>query len=263
METQPRHHRTYLKTKNPNNGDRPSSERRSILAFIPNPHPGLERRLSQLAPHARALIPLQAAVHVEPRTMALLRAAVLASIGAVTSQESEDRLQRISALKATIHAMSYVEAEQALRALASTAPRERQRQSRIDHFVVLYQENHGFDHMLGCLQSRMPGLDGIPAGGRAVWINASNHSQGFVNVSCGNASYVCESGPTYSLFAGRLSMPCAPVDNAMNAQVSSPMVPDRSADITRTTIRATITPLQIWVRTWIRRSPCIRQSNCR
>lgn len=138
--------------------------------------------------------------------MALLWTAILASLGAVTSRESEDRLPRISALKAKIHSMSYVEAEKALRALASTAPRERVRQSLIDHFVVLYQENHAFDHMLGCLQSRMPGVDGIPVGGRAVWVNASNHSKGFVNVSCGNASYVCESGPTYSLFAGRSSI---------------------------------------------------------
>jgi phospholipase C len=35
----------------------------------------------------------------------------------------------------------------------------------IKHVVVLMMENRSFDHMLGCMQSKYPDLDGIPAAG--------------------------------------------------------------------------------------------------
>ena len=46
----------------------------------------------------------------------------------------------------------------------SSPPR---RQQKVDHFVVLYQENRAFDHMFGCMLGDKPGFDGTPQMGAA------------------------------------------------------------------------------------------------
>ena len=42
------------------------------------------------------------------------------------------------------------------------------RQQKIDHMVVLYQENRAADHLLGCVNGDREGFDGIPTGGRLI-----------------------------------------------------------------------------------------------
>ena len=83
------------------------------------------------------------------------------------------------------------------------------RQSKIEHFVVLFMENRAFDHMLGCMD--LPGLDGIPAEGRQIPVDPRNKSAGFVNVSCGTAKYICNgtrdvgAAWAYSLWDGKFA----------------------------------------------------------
>ncbi|KAJ8613898.1 hypothetical protein CTAYLR_008686 [Chrysophaeum taylorii] len=93
----------------------------------------------------------------------------------------------VERLRAGIHEMGFEEAEALFAALGSPAPKESYPQSKIEHFVVLYHENHAFDHIFGCLD--LPGIDGV--------------SNGTVNATCGTSEYVCDHGPSFSLFAGK------------------------------------------------------------
>ena len=68
------------------------------------------------------------------------------------------------------------------------------RQDKIDHFVVLYMENHAADHYFGCMG--LPGFDGIEPG-HSFPVDPDDPSKGIVNVTCGNATYVCAAGPSY------------------------------------------------------------------
>ena len=72
------------------------------------------------------------------------------------------------------------------------------RQQKVDHFVVLYMENHAADQVFGCMD--LPGFDGIPASGHHIPKFPDHPELGVVNVSCGTADYVCKSGPTYDKF---------------------------------------------------------------
>mmetsp|Transcript_94372 Transcript_94372/g.270274 ORF Transcript_94372/g.270274 Transcript_94372/m.270274 type:complete len:609 (-) Transcript_94372:146-1972(-) len=75
-------------------------------------------------------------------------------------------------------------------------------QDKIDHFVVLYMENHAFDNYLGCMD--IEGIDGIPKGGHLIPIDPDNETAGYYNVTCdGEAQYVCDYGPGYDTFAGK------------------------------------------------------------
>ena len=75
------------------------------------------------------------------------------------------------------------------------------RQSKIDHFVVLYMENHAADQIFGCMG--LPGFDGIPPEGHKVPHDPDNPALGSVNISCGTADYVCKSGPSYDKYTGK------------------------------------------------------------
>ena len=75
------------------------------------------------------------------------------------------------------------------------------RQHKIDHFVVLYMENHAADNYFGCMG--LPGFDGIEKG-HSIPVDPNDPSKGVVNVTCdGSAPYVCRSGPGYDTFAGK------------------------------------------------------------
>ena len=49
-----------------------------------------------------------------------------------------------------------------------------QAQGKVDHLVVLFVENRGFDHIFGCAGDELPGIDGIKDG-MGNWIDPSNH----------------------------------------------------------------------------------------
>jgi len=59
----------------------------------------------------------------------------------------------------------------------------------IKHFLVLFFENRAFDHIFGCAADAL-GVDGIKPG-MGNWADPRDHSKGFVNVTCGEAQYVC------------------------------------------------------------------------
>ena len=70
---------------------------------------------------------------------------------------------------------------------------------KIEHYVMLLMENRPLDHTFGCIMGE--GIidgDGIPPGGRLI---PNGTSGGTLNVSCGNASYVCENGPGNDMWA--------------------------------------------------------------
>lgn len=113
--------------------------------------------------------------------------------------ELADAVRRadIERLKREIHTLHPAEAAArmaAIRHLEQPPPR----QSKIDHFVVLYMENHAFDHFLGCMD--LPGADGIPRSGRLIPKDPNDPSKGHVNVTCGTAQNVCSHGPGYDFF---------------------------------------------------------------
>jgi len=76
-------------------------------------------------------------------------------------------------------------------------------QDKIDHFVVLFMENHAADQVFGCMG--LPGFDGVAEGH-----SFPDGKGGKVDVSCGDSDYVCKSGPSYDTFAPKFGP-----DNAM------------------------------------------------
>ena len=82
-------------------------------------------------------------------------------------------------------------------------------QQKVDHFVVLYMENRGFDHIFGCMNLTDslggPPVDGIPPEGWIIPtdparpVNLTDNST-FVRATCGTAQYVCQGGPGYDAF---------------------------------------------------------------
>jgi hypothetical protein len=75
-------------------------------------------------------------------------------------------------------------------------------QDKIDHFVVLYMENHAADNMFGCMG--LPGYDGIDKG-HSLPKDPPDPTKGHFNVTCGTAPYVCSGGPGYDTFAGKFA----------------------------------------------------------
>lgn len=66
------------------------------------------------------------------------------------------------------------------------------RQSKIDHFVVLFMENRAAAHMFGCMD--LPGFDSV------INHTLPDGQGGNFRIQCGTADYACESGPSYSTF---------------------------------------------------------------
>ena len=103
-------------------------------------------------------------------------------------------------LKGILHKLTPAEAKRRidhLRAKSAGDPPP-SRQDKIDHFVVVFMENHAFDNMLGCFD--LPGIDGIPPEGLVIEKSRGNASAGTVTLKCGTAGYICPKGPGYSLF---------------------------------------------------------------
>lgn len=115
------------------------------------------------------------------------------------SDEEEETEELIENLKNQIHLLT---PEQARERFGAIQPRGRAppRQSKIDHVVVLFMENHAADHFFGCMD--LPGFDGV-RGGHRFPKDPTDPSKGHVDVTCGDASYVCRSGPSYDTFASK------------------------------------------------------------
>jgi hypothetical protein len=96
-------------------------------------------------------------------------------------------------LKRTIHTLSPAAAAARIRALGERTRRAPPppRQGKVDHVVVLYMENHPAAHFFGCMG--LEGFDGTV--GQSVPRDPADPSLGRVNVTCGNASYVCSGAP--------------------------------------------------------------------
>ncbi|KAK3280572.1 hypothetical protein CYMTET_11592 [Cymbomonas tetramitiformis] len=77
------------------------------------------------------------------------------------------------------------------------------RQNKVDHFVVLYMENHAADQIFGCMD--LPGFDGIPKSGHVIDKFPGSGILGHINVSCGTSDYVCTSGPSYDTFSSKFA----------------------------------------------------------
>ena len=88
-------------------------------------------------------------------------------------------------LKNEIHRLTAEEARMRFGAIEplSTPP---PRQSKVDHFVVLYMENHAADNFFGCMD--LPGFDGIK--GHTIPKDPTDPSKGTFEVTCGKAD--CE-----------------------------------------------------------------------
>jgi hypothetical protein len=108
-------------------------------------------------------------------------------------------------LKACVHQLPPAEATDRVLNVAPHPPPPRG-QDKIEHFVVLFMENRGFDNLLGCMLGDTPGVDGIPSGGRQIPVDSDDPTKGTVNISCGTAKYVCTGGMDYDFFQGKTAL---------------------------------------------------------
>ena len=67
------------------------------------------------------------------------------------------------------------------------------RSSKVDHFVVLYMENHAASHFFGCMG--LPGFDGVI--NHTIPVDARDPSKGRLAVECGASPNVCAGSPGY------------------------------------------------------------------
>lgn len=114
---------------------------------------------------------------------------------------SQEFKAAIADLKANIHKLKDDEIKARFEKIRSLRGEPLERQDKIDHFVVLLMENHAADMFFGCMD--LPGFDGIK--GHKIPKDPSDLSKGFVNVTCGEAPYVCSGGPGYSTFSGKFA----------------------------------------------------------
>ena len=77
-------------------------------------------------------------------------------------------------LKDVIHTLTPDEAKARFNALP-VRDEPPPHQSKIEHFVVLYMENHAFDAMLGCMG--LPGADGIPPEGHLIPVDPADKTK--------------------------------------------------------------------------------------
>jgi phospholipase C len=110
----------------------------------------------------------------------------------------DDPSSPINRLKADLHKLSFEEAKMRFGEINVRGPPP-PRQNKVDHFVVLYMENHAADNFFGCMD--LPGFDGIK--GHKLPKDPSDPSKGTFEVTCGKADYVCKGGPGYDTFAGK------------------------------------------------------------
>ena len=111
-------------------------------------------------------------------------------------EDDDDEDNPVVRLKNELHRLTADEAKQRFGEYTARGPAP-PHQSKIDHFVVLYMENHAADHFFGCMD--LPGFDGIrghkiPKGGGES-----------IEVTCGDADYVCTSGASYDTFASKFA----------------------------------------------------------
>mmetsp|Transcript_16985 Transcript_16985/g.33163 ORF Transcript_16985/g.33163 Transcript_16985/m.33163 type:complete len:656 (-) Transcript_16985:151-2118(-) len=107
--------------------------------------------------------------------------------------DDDDDENPVVALKKELHRLTPAEAKLRFGDISAKFPTP-PHQDKIDHFVVLFMENHAADQMFGCMG--LPGFDGVAKGH-----SFSDGKGGKVEVSCGNSDYVCKSGPSYDTFA--------------------------------------------------------------
>ena len=147
--------------------------------------------------------------------LCLLLGLAAASAFDLTIPIADDKVTAIEDMKRVVHLLTVAETKVRFAQLhakhgRSTPP---PRQNKIDHFVVLYQENRGFDHTFGCMglkdSAGGPPADGVdPVEGRyiptdpKVAVDKKNAST-FVRAQCGTAPYVCQGGPGYDPYAGK------------------------------------------------------------
>ena len=75
---------------------------------------------------------------------------------------------------------------------------QRNGEPKIKHQVVLLMENRAMDHIFGCMAGEgVIGVDGINDT-RPLQIDAHDPTEGYVNVTCGTANYVCTTPPGFS-----------------------------------------------------------------
>ena len=108
--------------------------------------------------------------------------------------------ESIERLKHEVMTLSADQITSRLEMLRLTAPPPRSRAAKkIDHFVVMFLENRAFDHMLGCLASDIPGVDGIdPTGGHRI-PTATGHT--------GADGYMLTTGIKWCSGGGDLAVP--------------------------------------------------------
>ena len=88
------------------------------------------------------------------------------------------------------------------------------RQDKIDHFVVLYMENHAADQFFGCMD--LPGFDSSK--GHTLPKDPADPSKGSFAITCGDAPYVCSGGPSYATYDGKFAPDGAPHSYPYSAQ---------------------------------------------
>ena len=88
------------------------------------------------------------------------------------------------------------------------------RQDKIDHFVVLYMENHAADQFFGCMD--LPGFNSSK--GHTLPKDPTDPSKGTFEITCGDAPYVCSGGPSYSTYDGKFGPNASPHTYPYSAQ---------------------------------------------
>ena len=112
------------------------------------------------------------------KTACLIAAAALvlsvASTASVATADAKEKQETFDELKEVIHTLAADEAKARFNALPvrDDPPTH---QDKIEHFVVLYMENHAFDAMLGCMG--LPGADGIPPEGHLIPVDPNDKTR--------------------------------------------------------------------------------------
>jgi len=136
--------------------------------------------------------------------VALVAQAAAINRAARPNDDDDDEDDGMDQFEKLNHQLFKLTPEQSRQRFGSRVPRfpTPPRQDKVDHFVVLYMENHAADNMFGCMG--LPGFDGIE-GGHTLPKDPTDPSKGVFNVTCGTAPYQCSGGPAYDTFAGKFA----------------------------------------------------------